>query len=324
MDNITHSLVGLMLSRTGLGGTTPRIGLLMVLASNVPDIDIVTAFGGSVAYLEAHRGYTHALVAAPVMALLPMLAVWRFCGRAYLCSLLCVLTHLLLDWTNIYGVRMLLPFSSAWLRLDITDVIDPWILTLLLFSLGAPWVAKLVTDEVASRRRGGGPSRAWAIFALSALVVYDGARWAAHERALNVLESHMYNGALPARTTATPVRLNPLRWRGVVEGEGFVVLVPVDLSRDFDPTDGRIDYPAEKSPAIDAARKTRPFQAFGSFSQLPFWKLTPHPDGLIVELIDLRFGSPQRPGFVAMALVEPTGIVRDPEFHFSAPPLSQP
>jgi inner membrane protein len=62
--------------------------------------------------------------------------VWRFCGRAYLCSLLCVLGHLLLDWTNIYGMRMLLPFSSRWLRLDITDVIDPWILTLLLFFVG--------------------------------------------------------------------------------------------------------------------------------------------------------------------------------------------
>jgi hypothetical protein len=45
---------------------------------------------------------------------------------------------------------------------------------------------------------------------------------------------------------------------------------------------------------------------------------------LIVELIDLRFGSPQQPGFVATALVEPTGVVHNPEFHFSATPLSQP
>jgi inner membrane protein len=293
--------------------------MLMVLASNVPDIDIVTALGGTVSYLEAHRGYTHALISAPVMALLPMLLVWRFCGRAYLCSLLCVLTHLLLDWTNIYGVRMFLPFSSTWLRLDTTDVIDPWILAMLVFCIGAPWLAKLVTDEVASRRRGGGPSRAWAIFALAALAVYDGGRWAAHERALNILNSHIYNGALPLRTTATPDRLNPLRWKGIIEGEGFVDIIRFDLSREFDPTDGRIDYSAEKSPAIDAAKKTHPFEVFGKFTQIPFWKLTPHPDGLIVELIDLRFGTPQHPQFAATALVEPTGKVRDSEFHFTLP-----
>jgi membrane-bound metal-dependent hydrolase YbcI (DUF457 family) len=39
--------------------------------------------------------------------------VWRFCARAYLCSLVCVLSHLLLDCTNIYGVRMLLRDANA-------------------------------------------------------------------------------------------------------------------------------------------------------------------------------------------------------------------
>src|SRR5258706_1065702 len=238
MDNITHSLVGLMLSRSGLGGATPRIGMVMVLASNIPDIDIVAALGGSVSYLEWHRGYTHSLIGAPVMALLPLLLVWRFFGRAYLCSLPCVLSHLLLDWTNGYGIRMLLPVSSQYLRLDITDIVYLWILALLLFSLCAPWLAKLVTDEVASRRRGGGPSRAWAVFALSGLAVYDLGLWSAHERALNVLNSHIYNGALPMRTTATPDRLNPLRWKGIVEGEGFAEIIGFDLSRDFDSSDG--------------------------------------------------------------------------------------
>ena len=50
MDNITHSLVGLMLSRTGLGGTTPRIGILMVLASKVPAIDIAEVGAGRILF----------------------------------------------------------------------------------------------------------------------------------------------------------------------------------------------------------------------------------------------------------------------------------
>jgi inner membrane protein len=320
MDNITHSLVGLMIAHSGLGGKTPRATMLMVLAANVPDIDIVAALGGSVTYLEAHRGYTHALAIAPVLALLPMLLVWRFCARAYLCSLVCVLSHLLLDCTNIYGVRMLLPFSASWLRLDITDIIDPWILAILLVSLAAPALARIVTDEVrSSRKPSTGPRRAWAIFALSSVFVYDAARWMAHERALQVLASHTYNGALAANITATPDRLNPFRWKGIVEAEGFVDIIRVDLLNEFDPSGGRIDYTAEKSPAMDAARKTRPFEAFGRFAQLPFWKLTPESEGLRVELMDLRFGTPQRPGFEATALYDADGKLRDPEFHFTPP-----
>src|ERR1051325_9084682 len=194
MDNLTHSLVGLTLARTGLGGSTPRIALLMVLASNIPDVDIVAALGGSVTYLEYHRGYSHALLLAPLMALLPMILVWRFCARAFLCSLLCVVTHIALDITNIYGVRALLPFSAKWLRMDITDIVDPWILAILIFAMAAPALARLVTDEVRSARRPSPtPYRAWAIFALSALFIYDGARWMLHERALHTLASHIYN-----------------------------------------------------------------------------------------------------------------------------------
>jgi inner membrane protein len=318
MDNITHSLVGLMLARTGLGGKTPRIMPLMILASNVPDIDIVAALGGSVTYLDWHRGYTHALILAPVLALLPMIVMWRFCLRAFLCSLLCVVMHTALDVTNIYGVRPLLPFSSKWLRLDITDVVDPWILAILIFALAAPALARLVTDEVRSARKPSPtPYRAWAVFALSGLFVYDAARWMLHERAIHTLASHIYNGALPSSITATPHRVNPLRWKGIVEAEGFVEILPVDLGSEFDPGAGRVDYPPDKSPAIDAAKKTRPFEVFGKFVQLPFWKLTPEADGLLVELMDLRFGTPQHPGFAATGLYDTTGRIRGAEFHFT-------
>ena len=39
MDNLTHSLVGLMLARAGLEKTTPRGTAMMVLAANAPDAD---------------------------------------------------------------------------------------------------------------------------------------------------------------------------------------------------------------------------------------------------------------------------------------------
>ena len=42
MDNVTHTLTGLMLARAGLGKSTQRGGALMLmLAANVPDIDVL-------------------------------------------------------------------------------------------------------------------------------------------------------------------------------------------------------------------------------------------------------------------------------------------
>src|SRR5689334_19853820 len=75
MDNITHTLTGLMMARAGLGETSGRGGaLMMMLAANVPDVDVfATGLPGSLSYLEYHRGYTHSLLMAPVMAVIPLL-----------------------------------------------------------------------------------------------------------------------------------------------------------------------------------------------------------------------------------------------------------
>jgi inner membrane protein len=297
---------------------------MMMLAANAPDIDVVSWFGGTLSYLEHHRQYTHSLAFSPLIALIPW-ALVRFIGRAplglleYGAALIGVLSHLLLDWTNVYGVRLFLPFSDKWMRLDMTDVVDPWILTILVLALGAPALVKLVSDEIGGKKLPP-PKRAWASFAIIGLVAYEGVRFTSHERALGMLESHLYGDAPPERVTAVPDRLNPTHWRGVVEGDGFLYEVPVHVTEDFLARGGRIDYPPGASPAIDAARKTHPFQVFGKFDQLPFWRLIPVPDGLRVELLDLRFGSVLRPGFMAVAEVTPDGQVRDSRFTFGPIP----
>ena len=320
MDNVTHSLVGLMMSRSGIDRKVAHAAPLMMIAANTPDIDVISLFGGPVTYLEWHRGYTHALISAPVMALIPpLILLWRgrFTLWAYLFSLIGVLSHLVLDWTNIYGIRMLMPFSARWLQLDITDVVDPWILATLFLALAAPAFAKLVSSEIASQTASS-PKRGWAWFALIVLLGYEAGRYIAHERALAVMGAHLYDGSIARRLTAVPNRFNPFHWRGIVEGDGFVTIVPVDLTSDFDPRAGRIDYAAPPSPMIDAAQRTLAFQVFGRFNQLPFWKVTPVAGGTLVQLIDLRFGTPERPGFQASAEVNTAGEVLRSAFTFGA------
>src|SRR5437762_13660431 len=124
MDQLTHTATGLFLSRAGLDRLTPYAAPILMLAANAPDIDIVAASAGALTYLNYHRHLTHAIALLPLIALLPVLVVRLFARRplrwagACLISAIGVASHLALDSTNVYGVRLLLPFSARWFHLD--------------------------------------------------------------------------------------------------------------------------------------------------------------------------------------------------------------
>jgi len=291
MDNVTHTLVGLMLARAGLEKTTARGAGMMMLAANAPDIDAVFWFGGTLPYLDYHRSYPHALAFAPLVALLPMLLVRaKFSWKSYLASIVGVISHALLDWTNVYGIPMGLPFSWHRFRLDTVNIFDLWIWVILLGALAATAIS--------------GARRGWSRAALFTLLAYEGFRLGTHARAVEVMSAHLYEGAPPRRVTVLAGPFNPLAWRGVVEGEGFVILTSVDLLEKYDPVAaGRLYRTPAPIPAMEAALRTLPFQAFSRFADVSFWKMTPLPDGLRLDLMDLRFGTPERPGFVSVAAI---------------------
>jgi inner membrane protein len=300
MDNLTHSLVGFMLARAGLEKTTPHGTAMMVLAANAPDIDAIFWFSGTQTYLQWHRSYPHAIALTPLVALLPMLlARVRFSWPSFLASLIGVFSHLLLDWTNSYGIPLALPFSWHRFHLDTVYLFDAWITAIL---LGA------VIAMALSRRMQIGPRRNWAWAALAGLLIVEGVRVAAHARAIDVMSTRLYQGAPPKRVAALSGALNPLVWRGVVEGPGFVTILPVNVVNG--PGAEKLYPIVAPIPAMDAALRTRPFQVFSRWSQLPFWKITPVAEGLRVDLIDLRFGDPDHPGFASVsAIVDRAGKV---------------
>ncbi|HEY0174670.1 MAG TPA: metal-dependent hydrolase [Pyrinomonadaceae bacterium] len=146
MDNLTHSLVGLAAAKAGLGRRSPYATFVCVAAANLPDIDIVALAGGPAFYLQHHRGITHSVVGMLALAVVfPLLFVaserlWaRLRGRAgraspkwlLVCSLLLSVSHPLLDWTNSYGVRPLLPWDGSWFYGDLLFIVDPWVWLLL-------------------------------------------------------------------------------------------------------------------------------------------------------------------------------------------------
>ena len=159
MENVTHTLLGAALAQTGLKRVTPLASSTLFLSANIPDIDIVSLAFGRFAYIEWHRGITHSLFGFPVVAILLGAAIhyvskvlWRrgrieAPGRLLpltLLSLIGTATHPLLDFTNAYGWRPFLPWTSDWHYIDLTFVLDPWIW---LGLGGALFLSTAVTDR---------------------------------------------------------------------------------------------------------------------------------------------------------------------------------
>lgn len=323
MDNLTHTAVGLFLSRAGLNRWTPLATPILLLAANAPDVDIVTLAGGSLNYLHFHRHLTHSLIAMPVLAAVAVLLVrlaWRkpvhWLG-AFAAALIGVASHLLLDLTNMYGVRLLLPFSEAWQRLDLNSVIDLWIWAVLLLGIAGPFVARLVGGEITSGAiKDRHPGRGGAIFALTFVLLYVCGRQVLHARAIATLQSRIYQGMPPARVAALPDEVNPLHWRGLVETADFYAVTDVNLAGDFDPTRATLFLKPDPDPALDVARRTHTFREFLRFSQFPFWRVlvVPESDGeKEVRLVDMRFRT-----FAAQATVDSHLRVLNQSFQFGS------
>src|SRR4030095_3548945 len=143
MDNLTHSLGGLTAARAGLGKLSPGATMLCVLAAMSPDLcALVLAFTDRWSYLQYHRGITHSVVGVISLAILfPLIfyAVDRLWSRfrkqspkvnlkgLMLASFIVSATHPLLDWTNNYGIRFLLPWSQKWSYGDLVFIVDPFL-----------------------------------------------------------------------------------------------------------------------------------------------------------------------------------------------------
>jgi len=306
-----------MLSRAGLNRWYPKATLVLVLSANAPDIDIVALSRGWLYYFEQHRGITHSIAALPVMALLPVLVVCAI-GRtmrgwavAWALSVIGVASHLLLDWTNAYGIRLLLPFSSGWFHLDLISLFDPNIWAVLLLGCLGPMLGKLVSGEIGAKP---GTGRGLAVFALSFFLIYDFGRFLSHQRAVEILNSRVYRDGPPIRAAAFPARgVSPFEWQGWIERPEFVMHFALDVTKEFDPTGGKILYKPAPSPALQTARQTPAVAVFLRFAQYPLWSATrlDNPEGANnVEVRDWRFP------FSAQALVDSSNRVISSSFHY--------
>ncbi len=326
MDNVTHSLTALALSRAGLDRFCPKSVWLLLLSANAPDADIVVAPQGAFRYLQIHRGYTHSLCALPIMAVVVVLLVAGTSRRKlpwFRAWLLCVAglaSHLLLDWTNSYGVRFLLPFSSRWFHLDWNGLYDACILVVLFSAAIWPIFSRLVNREIGDRESS--PGRAVAIFALVFFLLFDLSRATLHNRVVSQLNSRLYEGEAPKQAAALPDAFNPFKWTTVVETAGSYQLSLVNALSQFDFANTAKFYKPAESRGLEAARSTDPFRYFLYFARFPVWSLEPvineQSRGTRLDLTDLRFGMPGGGAFHCIGYENEDGQLLEKTFTYSS------
>ena len=153
MDNLTHSIVGFgtgeLVHRSLRPEAAPqrqrtRHRLLLVagaLASNFPDLDLFQThlLPAPLGYLLNHRGITHTVLMALPQALALCLLLWlcwpaaRGLLRASVPArvglgvvvLAGLALHLLMDFTNSYGVHPFYPFDARWFYGDVVFIVEP-------------------------------------------------------------------------------------------------------------------------------------------------------------------------------------------------------
>jgi inner membrane protein len=147
MDPLTHSLTGYAVAKALDKDSIPYATLLSILAANAPDIDIVVALThGYWDYVHHHRGITHSIIGIILLALFAPFLFWLIDAliayfrhrpkrvdlhKLLLISFVATSTHPILDWTNNYGIRPLLPWDESWVYGDIAFILDPWLWLLL-------------------------------------------------------------------------------------------------------------------------------------------------------------------------------------------------
>jgi inner membrane protein len=219
-------MAGWALGQAGLKTTTRKGLAALILAANMPDIDV---FFGNAPWdpLAIHRGFTHGIVGGvvvmpPILAgLLWLLDRWqsshdkqfksglpmRFGWLVLLCYL-GALTHPLLDVLTTYSVQLLSPFSNRWFHADGLFIIDFWV-----------WLALALGIGISKRREQGG--REWRRVpqvAVAIVLAYIGANLLITQRADAAVRSWAGERAVQALFASPPP---VLFWqRGMIWREG--------------------------------------------------------------------------------------------------------
>ncbi len=314
MEPITHLMTGACLARAGFNRKAAYAAAAMTIAAELPDIDTLWSVAGPVAAFQHHRGWTHTLLGLPFEAAALVGTFWLWhrwrgarksvpdaetdtwnssqpapvrWGLLFLFTLVALLSHLLLDWTNNYGVRPFFPFNPRWYSGSIVFIFEPVLFTLLLIALIAPLLFGLIGSEVGARRshfRG----RGWAIAALAGMVALWSWRWVEKGKALQLIGTQEFTqagagdaaagvasaeaaGLVPVlRVGVSPHPITPYKWHMIVETPMYYQVAIADtLAGTITTTPGDVFYKPPTTIATLVAKRSWLGEVYLDWAQFP-------------------------------------------------------
>lgn len=319
MDNLCHTLAGAALAQAGLKRRTPLATATLLIAANLPDVDVLSLAWGEVAGLSFRRGWTHGILALAVLPVLLAAGVLWFdrrvtkrgaqFGPLLALAALGVISHPLLDALNTYGVRWLMPFSGRWYYGDTLFIVDVWV-----------WLV-LAWGVIVSRRRERRGTSDWTLPARAALglaVAYGIGMFALGRlAAMQVRTELRAEGAAVYRVLASPLPLTPVA-RDIVVDEGNQYLVGrVRTGGSLEPEGHwpkRNPDPEAGDPDVTLAAATPAAQAFLRWARYPTYLVDRRGGLTVVHFIDLRYARHPDAAFGTLAVpvhqVEATALLR--------------
>lgn len=222
MDNLTHSLTGAITAKfiesrptapEEKSGYRRTFFWLFVISANIPDIDVILGLAGDPIFsIKYHRGISHSLLFAPILAL-ALAGLFLFFSKVknirilWIVALLGVVLHILFDLVTSFGTQILSPVSGTRYALDWMFIIDP-VLTLGLAMF-------LVLGKSFPRR-----SSIIASCGIAFMALYLVTTAFNHGIAMvRIQESAAKEGIGWTRISALPQPLSIFRWHGLVQTE---------------------------------------------------------------------------------------------------------
>ena len=278
MFNSTHTFVGLALARTAPNGWLRHAAITAVIASNLPDIDLISGIPGTPSYMQYHRGITHSLIGVPVLSLIVAAAMYWFSGsfwKTFLIAFAAMTTHPLLDFANNYGWRPFLPFDGTWYYGDTLSIIDPYLDLILLTGI-------LTGQYFRSFRQ----AFAWGCIVLA--IAYIGLRVDLHNEAR--IQLNRFAATIPGieRSAVLPQMVNPFIWDGILETERDILKVRISALDGVGPALARRPR-GHTSEIITRAASTVSAIAFSGFARFPVTRIEGGQFGYRVTFLDFRY-----------------------------------
>lgn len=288
MDNITHAFTGALAARMiDRQPSVPEkekskriLFWLIVIAANIPDIDILFGLSGDRIFsFQLHRGITHSLIFAPVFALLFALAFRLFTKTPLLilwaASWMGIMLHIMIDLITPFGTQILAPFSIGRFSLDWMSIVDPYF-------TGGIGILLYCSRRLARMRR------VFLRLCAGFIGVYLGLAVLCHAAAYRSFGRMMEKSGVAAKSfSALPQPLGMFRWMGAARYDSGVVTSCFSV---LDKTPPEISMQRDDHDSYtQAALATREGAWYVQFARFPLVTSKMENGRHIVEIHDLQF-----------------------------------